>query len=1082
MNKIILPDAAAREKIEKCIEQNFLVEAGAGSGKTTCLVSRMLSIIKNTDADVNEIVAITFTRKAADELKQRFREKLERAIPAENDAAAKEKLSNALENFDNCFVGTIHAFCSRLLRERPIEAGLDFSFDELDDISEAVIRTQAWKDYLEDVRINSPDVLENLDSIGIKPDDLLESYTIISGNPDLDYNGNKTDKPDLKKHYSKLKTLIAGCIDVIPKTKPEGGYDKLQQNLLGADRLIRILDMTNELNIIKVLSPFEKEPKMTLKRWETSPADAKLIKADFIDFADDLADDMRKWREYCYYFILEFIKPAVKYYEEYRYKRSQLSFQDLLMKAAYLLKCNPDVRQYFQQKYKYLLVDEYQDTDPIQAQIIFFLTGTDIKEQVWQKSVSKPGSLFVVGDPKQSIYRFRRADIGIFNFTKTLIERSGGETLSLTANFRSLNSVCSVLNQTYKAIFPAEDDNYQAKFCTLDAVREDVPGTDFGVKIIDVTGGLSVQNEVVAQDAVSIAKYIKWALEGNIKLSRSDDETKQGLGPLPEPSDFMILLRFKNQMDTYSRELEKLGIPTAISGGSSFNAYPEIRELIKLLNASNYTNNEIFLVAALRGMFFGISDDDLYKFKSNSGGFNIFSKIPAELDAEPAQRFGAAFGKLKEYHQFAKTLSPAAAINKIINDCGIIPFTLSCDMGYRRCSSIYQLIEIINKLEIGGMLSFNEMVAWLEDLLLTTPENELSVAGESRNAVRIMNLHKAKGLEAPVVFLANPGKKGSIRVDMHSIRTDKKTEGYFCIQKAKGQFGKEKLAQPENWDDYEEDESLYLEAEEDRILYVAGTRAKNLLIVSSNFTKANNRNTWKRIADVVGKDCFIDVESLKIQETVTGSFKAENFTEVKEKLAKHDPAIFIPGFTVLNPSKIVDDEPVLKSDAAERYGPVFGIVMHSLFELLVKRSGVTDDDIKRVLTDNGLQEDILPVIQSVLENFKNSPMYARIKKSDTVLCEVPFSIKAEAGDKLLDDVKDTNIIEPVIFTGIIDLAFKEGDAWVIMDYKTNAVKDEEEKEVLVKYYTGQINLYRSAFERITNEKVKEAVLWFVRAV
>lgn len=204
--------------------------------------------------------------------------------------------------------------------------------------------------------------------------------------------------------------------------------------------------MNNELNITKILSKFNKDPKVILNRWETKEI-AKEFKEEFTVFHIEIESVMRIWKEHCYYYVLNFVKPAVQYYEDLRYKRSQLNFQDLLMKTALMLKNYAEVREYFQCKYKFLLVDEYQDTDPIQAEIIFYLTGMDTAEKDFQKLTPRAGSLFVVGDPKQSIYRFRRADIYIYNLTKLLIVKSGGETLSLVTNFRSLASICDVLNR-----------------------------------------------------------------------------------------------------------------------------------------------------------------------------------------------------------------------------------------------------------------------------------------------------------------------------------------------------------------------------------------------------------------------------------------------------------------------------------------------------------------------------------------------------------------------------------------------------------------------------------------------------------
>jgi len=1074
MSNLNLLDEKARQQITHSLDKNYLVEAGAGSGKTTCLVARMISMITSSDAKVEEIVAITFTKKAADELKQRFQNKLELTLKNEACKISKDKLRAALENIDNCFIGTIHSFCSRLLRERPIEAGLDPTFQELDNTSEPLLMNEAWKEYLELIRTDHPELLRGIDEIGIKAEQLKECFAKLSNYTDVQINYDMVDKPDLLPSLNKLRSFINTYFEYIPKTEPEKGYDKLQGYLRTANNLIKHLNMSEELNIIKVLSPFAKEPTVTLNRW-TDKLMAKEVKEEFTIFSQEIAPNLVKWKEHCYYFVLEFVQPAVKYYESLRCKRSLLNFQDLLIKAAETLKVHPEIRECFQAKYKYLLVDEYQDTDPIQAGIIFYLTGTDVVEQDWRKLCPKPSSLFVVGDPKQSIYRFRRADIGIYNLTKKLIEASGGETLSLTSNFRSLKSVCEVLNLTFKGILPKERDDYQAQYCTLEGVREDVCGTDFGVKFINIPAEFTKKDEVMAQDALSIAKYVKWAIDGNVKLARED-----GTVSIATPKDFMIILRYKDQMDLYSRELENLGIPTAISGGSSFGSCPEITEIVKLLKAVGDTNNELFLVAVLRGMFFGISDDNLYKFKISGGRFSIYSEIPDCLAGYVKKCFLDAFKILNDFIQLKKKMPPAAMISKIVNDSGVIPFTLSCEMRYSRCSSIYQLLEMINKFEINGVFSFKDMVQNIEGILESKPENELSIEGENRDAVCIMNLHKAKGLEAPIVFLANPIKLSAPRVDMHSRRIGVMPEGYFCIKTSNG-FLSEVIAQPVNWSTYEQEEIKYLTAEEDRLLYVAATRAKNLLIISS-CDSSNKKNPWSRILDNLNSTDAIDLDNIPISTIKVAPLMIDNFELEKPNHMLFDANIFNPTFKQITPSAIDEQKVDIKSDYQDRFGATFGIIMHKLYEKLIKTKTVTDLDILQCLSEFDESAEKLPVIQSLLESFIESDIYKRILGSSKILCELPFSIKVSSSDDLLKDYKSVSDDVPVIVSGIIDLAFLEPDGWVILDYKTNSVKDDEEKMALANHYSAQIGLYCRAFERITSECVKSGMLCFVRGI
>jgi ATP-dependent helicase/nuclease subunit A len=1079
MDKVELVDTLVREKIEKCLDVNFLVEAGAGSGKTTCLVKRIISEITTGTGKIEEIVAITFTKKAADELKQRFQTKLEATILKTEDKVIQIRLSDALSNIDNCFIGTIHSFCSRILRERPIEAMLDPQFEEADDIALSMLLEEAWNGYLEYVRLDNPELLQSINNIGVKPGELKESFVKISTYPDINIESTEITRPDFRAYFGKLKNILLDALEHIPKVEPEKGYDGLQENILTGNRIIKHLDMNNELNIIKLLSIFNKEPKVTLNRWESKEI-AKEFKEEFSLFYSELGSVMTVWKEYCYYHILNFIKPGVNYFEELRYKRSQLNFQDLLMKTSLMLKNYSEVRKYFQSKYKFLLVDEYQDTDPIQAEIIFYLTGTDTTEKNFQKLTPRPGSLFVVGDPKQSIYRFRRADIYIYNLTKSLIEKSGGETLSLVSNFRSLKSICDLLNKTYIETLPEDFNDYQAKYCSLEGVRKDEVGTDFGLRILNIPAEFTKKDEIIAEDAKSIAKYIKWSIEGNVKLSRSEEELNEGLSPAPVPKDFLIILRYKDQMEVYSRALESMGIKTVIAGSSSFGIYPEMKELLKVLRTLTDIYNEVYLIAVLRGMFFGVSDEVFYKFKKSGGWFSIFSTIPEDTPIDVKDIMANAYEKLKEYYGYTKRLTPAVTISKIISDCGIVPFILTKDMSDIRNGNIYQMLEIIRGYEIEGILDFKEMVIKIEDLFDSKLESEISITGDNNNAVRIMNLHKVKGLEAPIVFLANPCKLTAPKVDVHIKRMGDKPEGYLTIKKTKG-FQSEIIAQPVEWESFEQEELKYLIAEEERLLYVAGTRAKNLLIVSSS-EKSNSKNPWGKILDNIQKQFTIDIASIKIEEKIENFFEPNNFLDDKIKINSIDAEIFNPSFNEITPSKVKGEGGALKGHAREILGADFGIVMHKLYERLVKNNEVTEIDILTVLNENKVSKDKAIIARKLLTDFKNSSIYSKIKNSDVVLCEVPFSLKIDSEECRLRDLIEIKNNVPTIVSGIMDLVFKEQNGWVILDYKTNAMERKEDLETLKKYYSNQLKIYKAAFEKISGEKVKSSVLCFVRGI
>ena len=676
MSKLAPPDRNERDKIEKVLDKNFLVEAGAGSGKTSSLVKRMVSIIGSGDVEVRKMAAITFTRKAAAELKERFQNQLERTFREAKNACLKGRFEQALMDLDQCYLGTIHSFCARLLRERPVEAGLEPDFKELDDIQNKLLIEKAWESYLIELKVHNPQLLEKLNYLGIELKDLKPSFQRLSSFPDIEIAYKEAPEPDIDPAFEQLKSLVERAKRAIPSIRPDKDYDDLQKAVLRADRSLRFFDLSQKSNKMKIITLFNKEKSITQNRWD-SKEEAKQYRDEFNElFRTSIEPAINLWLEYCHYHIMKFLLPGVKHFEDIRRELSALNFQDLLMKTAAMLKRYPEVREYFQGKYKCLLIDEFQDTDPIQSEIMFYLTGSNIQEQDWLKLVPKSGALFVVGDPKQSIYRFRRADIDTYNVVKELILKSGGEVLKLTANFRSQEDLGDWFNPTFKKLFPNTYTSYQAEFSSMDTIRPVETNKMSGIKILDVPEFFEKKDQIVEAEADNIARYIKWALDGNIKLARSEEEKNDGISEIPQPKDFMILSLYKDSIYIYARALERYGVPVKIAGGSSLKDSKEILELLKVFKALNDTDNQVALAAVLRVLYFGISDDELYQFKTSGGYFNIFSTIPDTLSREVASKFQGAFEALAKYHIWTKKYSPAAALEMIMNDLGLIPYTL----------------------------------------------------------------------------------------------------------------------------------------------------------------------------------------------------------------------------------------------------------------------------------------------------------------------------------------------------------------------------------------------------------------------
>ncbi|NLM11977.1 MAG: UvrD-helicase domain-containing protein [Clostridiaceae bacterium] len=1084
MNKNTIPDISVRELIKNELDVNMLVEAGAGSGKTTSMVDRMVSLIASGKCKVENIAAITFTRKAAQELKERFQNGIEKRCREESDAELKNKLKEALNNMEKCFIGTIHSFCASLLRERPVEGAVDPDFEEIDEITDRLLHKQAWQQYLLDVRKNFPERLSQLNDIGLNPSELESIFNRVTEYPDVEIVRESAQKPDFLPAIGKLKPVLYKAKNYIPKTEPEKGYDNLQKRILAAIRMLSYYDMDIEINRVNLLEKFETEQKATLKKWLCDSEKTKEIQNEVNCLSQtEIRPVLKQWREYCHYIAMNFLMPAQEYYQRLKNRQSGLNFQDLLMKTVDMLKNHPEVRLYFQSKYKCLLIDEFQDTDPIQAELMFLLTGQDVNEKKWHKLVPYPGSLFVVGDPKQSIYRFRRADIDIYNRVKQLFLQTGGKVAELTSNFRSTNTMGIWFNKVFENILPHESSQYQAAFSTVNTVNGDVEGTDSGVRIISIPEQFTKKQEIVEQDAGYIARIIRNAVDNKgLKLARTNAEKEKGLSEKPEYRDFLIILRYKDSMEVYAKTLKKYGIPVQMSGGSSLSDVEELKEFVILLKFLQDPENQVLLVAVLRGMFFGISDKALAEYKLSGGSFKPYAEIPENLQEETAALFKSAYEKLLMYLNWARNKPPVAVFENIAQDIGLIPLTLAGAEGKTGCGYIIKILEMLRRNVFSGFSDFSSMVDQLQAIIDADLDEELDISGEEQNAVRIMNLHKAKGLEAPVVFLAHPYKRPNIVPDCHIQRTEEKSKCYFVIKKEAGEFSTKIVGQPLNWDKYESTEIQYQNAEEARLLYVAATRARNLLFISG-CDKSNSKNPWEPLLIFTNKENDIyEIPDIQIPQPEepekSSSMEKEELEEFKIKVNNLIVSAKKPTYIELAVTDIIKEAP--PHDIKGGLGPEWGSAIHEIIERLVRDETFYGNCCELILKQYGFTgPEYIRKAEEIIKEFKGSELYSRIQNAEVKLTEVPFSIRLESSDEIHKILGIENAL-PVVLNGKIDLAVKEKHGWSVIDYKTNYFETEEQLNLLVQHYSKQIELYCRILERIINEKVVSGELYFTR--
>ncbi|MCA0757029.1 UvrD-helicase domain-containing protein [Paenibacillus sp. N4] len=1073
----IAHDEEARYRIVSELDTTFLVEAGAGSGKTTSIVGRMIALIKARKTEARHIAAITFTNKAASELLTRFRIKLEQEIARAENPSGREALEAALRQVPECFIGTIHSFCGKLLRERPIEAGLDPAFREMEEQEDEELQARSWDEYVQELQArDEAAVLEELAALQIDIEDLRAVYNRVCEYEDVAIFTEHIERPDFDRIRVTLFPMVEEAELYIPTVEPEKEWDALQKAIRAARRHMETKDMNDDRNVLLLAKLFDRGLLPTLKRW-TDAKKAKYFKEQFQEWqAAVLKPFLQQWREYVHPKVIAFVLPAVRYAREKRMEAGKLNFQDLLMKAAELLRSHPAVRQYFAGRYRKLFVDEFQDTDPIQAEMMMLLTGADSSESDWRKQLPRPGSLFVVGDPKQSVYRFRRADISTYNFVKERIT-TAGEVLQLTRNFRSVQAIGDYVNYAFESKFAQPGilvSDCQAAFVPMLTQQSNPLGKRawHGVYTLTVPKQeRDRQADISLYDAERTAQFISWACAGNLKIqerSRNGGLTQRQA----VPGDFLILLHFRRYISLYAQLLESYGLSSDTSG--SQGVLQELEALHLLAQALNDPSDQVALLAVLRGILFGISDDDLYHYRQEGGNIRLYPSVESDLLTAKGNRVEQALCKLRQYAEWTRLLPAAAAFTRITDDMGIVPVAAAATAGAIRSGTLIKLLEVLQS-ETEAAVYWRTLTERLGKLTEKDGMEAASLFAGSGTAVRIMNLHKAKGLEAPVVLLACPCGNVDHDASEYVDRMSEPPQGYFTITKPKDTYTTEIIAQPTGWLERAETERLYMHAEKERLLYVAATRAKQLLVVSQ-YPDRPAIDPWSPLSDSLQHQLELDVPQVAPVTAEELSFAPDVLGALDERVrgvaAAAQPTYQLDSVTRLAKS---DSEMSLQR-SAEGKGMAYGTLVHRLLQALGE--GMDREDLKiycRIAAEEeGVEEKWLEQADQTAWLVTESPVWARSVRAKRCYHEFSFmTARAVSG-------KDSASTITALLRGVIDLVFEEEDGWVIVDYKTDHYELGQE-QCLVEFYKAQVLAYMDEWERSVGGKVKEAGLYFLHS-
>jgi ATP-dependent helicase/nuclease subunit A len=901
------------------------------------------------------------------------------------------------------FVGTVHSFCSRLLRQYPVQAGISPGFVELEEPDDLLLQRKMLRRALE--QPEGRRLLRLLSEFDATPADLLKALQVMSDHGELDYAVRPTERPDLTAAWQAVDLFADYFQEVLPEwDEPEPTCKLL---VLGPSLLRRRQSAHREAprDLLKLLEEWETEPKPVKRYWGASRAEQSANLDPVLERVQQFRQQqvgvqLRLWRSYLYGQCVPFLLEVRRACQAERQLSGAVNFNDLLRITCDLVRQNPEVRSSLQKRLKHLCVDEFQDTDPLQAELFFLLSSSDLEERDWTRVQPRPASLFLVGDPKQSIYRFRRADIETYNTVRRRMQESGGEVLSLLTSFRSTPPMCQWINQVFTSLLPAQSTPQQARFQALGSRGGDHSPPPVGRLVQQVRGPWDVS----ALEAQQIAALIQSRLA----------EGYAG-------SDFLILTARKAQLLHYQQALLEAGIACQVSADPA-PLSPAGRGLLRLLQVLANSQDKIALVGVLRGSLFGHSDEEL---------FQHFQGQQAPLVAQ-------TLALLDQLRSDIRSLPLGAAAKVVTQKLGLAP-----------TPEIEGIVDYLGERGQSGLTLTQATRELFEEGAVPIPPSR-----GGQNGVRVMNLHKAKGLEARVVFLAAPTSGLPLRAEHTVIRSQGRQGGALCLYR-----NRKPLAHPENWDELEQAELTYLQAEHTRLLYVAATRAKEELIVGQwTGSYASVSQPWAALSPFLEDHPILEPQSALLPAPPSPQAPV-HFPSPEPCLA---PSWRHSSVTANNQSQGLQS--LSPPEGFSVGGAAWGDLIHRLLEQLVKRPELEREQLRRLARWFSFEapdlDDHLEAALNTLEAIRQSPFWQRVLAARERLVEVPF------GER----------VDRQLLFGTIDLALEQEQGWDIIDYKT----DRKSLQDLIATYAGQVSQYAQSWTDITRQEVGFAGLYGVR--
>jgi ATP-dependent exoDNAse (exonuclease V) beta subunit len=1055
-------DEDARERARRDHETSLVVAAGAGTGKTTLLVDRIEALLRSGAARLDEIAAVTFTENAATTMKLRLRERLE-ATRVDEHLSAEERgrAHRALEVLERASVSTIHALCAAILQERPLDCGVVPGFRMADEAEADVLFARAWEEWLgerlthgDDVLLEALDLGMPLESVGGwgERSSLRGLARVLLEQRDLAPLAAE-ETFDAEAAREKLLTRAARGRELAAAAQ---AGDALAEKLVAfaahaeaAQFLQGPALVEHLLSLPSVPKSFGHRPRWpSLEALEEARAIGAWAKESVEGWRAALGADLHGR-------LVRALTGVTTRYERLKTERGVLDFLDLLVKTRDALRDRPAVREYFQRRFRFLIIDEFQDTDPLQVEIARLLAG------------GRPGALVVVGDAKQSIYRFRRAEVRLF---RDLAEKAraapGGAVLHLRQNFRSRPSILRFVNRVFSELIQASDEADQPAYEPIDpppGLPEEPSVVALRFPAAPASGG----DDLLQAEAGALAVFLAEAARG----AHSVRDPASGETRPSRAGDVMVLTRRLTKVRFLEEACEAVGLRFTVEGGKSFFDRQEVHETLVVLRAIDDPSDPLSLVAALRSSFFGVSDRDIVAY-SLSGGRPAIGAL--DEDRPGAGALGPALDLIETLHRQRTGTSVPALLDRVYDETRILAGLTGTRRGEAQVANLEKVATLARQAGDLGALTlrgFTNLLAERIESAREEPDLPSTRPGDP-TTVRVLSIHKAKGLEAPIVALYDTADRAWFSADTVPLWE----EGRIAIGFRKG-------CQPEGWAALVKREEQKAWAERRRLLYVATTRARDLLVIPRPPVDAALGEFWKDLIErlPVSSDDevrVVDAETLPRPEQASqraelwalagaegGDAVAARWeTERRERLESAATRPFVP----VSATRLAALAAPPSAGAGEGGGRDFGSLVHRLLEWAPfdgDDAGGRAERLRLMATGLapalGLGDDDAARAAAQVDRTLGLPVIDRARRAARVWREL--NLWFPDGEHLVE--------------GKVDLVFEEEGQLVVVDYKSDAITDDQALEQAA-HHAPQLQLYGRGLAQALGQPVRERLVLF----